>query len=188
MFACEHFGIEPDLLLLAKSIASGMPLASVTGKAEVMNYPVEGALGGTFGGNPVCCEAALATLDLFETGQLCNSAQRIGETFRKRALEWQKRYPNVGDVRGLGAMQAIELVRDPVTQEPDAAAAQWITRYAHQHGVILLTAGSHGNVVRLLAPLVISDEDLTEGLDVIEGGLMGYWKESSAEHECPARG
>lgn len=174
MFACEHFGLEPDLLLLAKSIASGMPLAGITGKAEIMNHPMEGALGGTFGGNPVCCEAALATLDLFETGHLCSRADKIGEIFRKRALEWQKRYPQIGDVRGLGAMQAIELVRDPVSQEPDPVAAQCITGYACEHGVILLTAGTYGNVIRLLVPLVISDEDLSEGLDVLEEGLMRY--------------
>jgi 4-aminobutyrate aminotransferase / (S)-3-amino-2-methylpropionate transaminase / 5-aminovalerate transaminase len=186
MFACEHFGIEPDLLLLAKSIASGMPLAAITGKAEIMNDPGEGALGGTFGGNPVCCEAALATLDLFETGDLCHRARKIGDTFRNRALEWQSRYPYIGDVRGLGAMQAFELVHDPVSQEPNAAAAQWITRYAYQHGVILLTAGSHSNVVRLLVPLVISDEDLSEGLNIIEEGITDYCTKSSAECLAPA--
>ena len=186
MFACEHFGIEPDLLLLAKSIASGLPLAAITGKAEIMNHPGEGALGGTFGGNPVCCEAALATLDLFESGDLCNRARVIGETFRKRALEWQRRYPHIGDVRGLGAMQAFELVRDPVSQEPNAAAAHWITRYAYQRGVILLTAGSYGNVIRLLVPLVISHEDLSEGLNIIEDGITHYCRTSAAECLAPA--
>lgn len=181
MFASEHFGIEPDLLLLAKSIASGMPLAAVTGKAEIMNHPVEGALGGTFGGNPVCCSAALATLDLFEDGHLCERARRIGEIFRKRALKWQGQCKFIGDVRGLGAMQAIELVTDPVSKEPDAAAARWITSYAHEHGVIVLTAGTYGNVIRLLVPLVISDEDLAEGLDVIEQGLADYYQQKAAE-------
>lgn len=188
MFACEHFGIEPDLLLLGKSIANGMPLAAITGKAEIMNYPAEGALGGTFGGNPVCCEAALATLSEFEAGNLCNRALTIGETFRRRALEWQKRYPYIGDVRGLGAMQALELVRDPYSRKPDPEAANWITRFAYQHGVILLTAGTHGNVIRLLLPLVISDEELAEGLDVFEEGLLDYRRQSPAEPECSPHG
>jgi 4-aminobutyrate aminotransferase/(S)-3-amino-2-methylpropionate transaminase len=185
LFACEHSGIEPDLLLLAKSIASGMPLASVTGKAHIMDRPVEGALGGTFGGNPVCCEAALATLDVFEKAGLCERAQRIGEIFRSRALEWQEQCPYIGDVRGLGAMQAIEFVRDSASREPNSAAAKWIIHYAHQHGVIVLTAGAEGNVIRLLVPLVISDRDLSEGLDIIEAGIAEYSRQASAGQLAP---
>lgn len=186
MFACEHSDVEPDLLLLAKSIASGMPLAGITGKAHIMECPAEGALGGTFGGNPVCCEAALATLDVFEKAGLCERAQRIGEIFRSRALEWQRQCPYLGDVRGVGAMQAIEFVQDLVSQDPNPAAAKWIIRYAHQHGVIALTAGPNGNVIRLLVPLVISDRDLSEGLDVIEEGIKEYCRHASAEHLAPA--
>jgi 4-aminobutyrate aminotransferase / (S)-3-amino-2-methylpropionate transaminase / 5-aminovalerate transaminase len=174
MFASEHFALEPDLLVLAKSIASGMPLGSVTGKVEIMNYSDEGALGGTFGGNPISCEAALATLDVFERDHLCDRAARIGQMFRTRALSWQRRFACVGDVRGLGAMQAIEFVRDGDSAAPHTEMAKRIARFAYEHGVILLTAGNYGNVIRLLVPLVISDEELNEGMDVIEAGLIAW--------------
>ncbi|MBT9330129.1 4-aminobutyrate--2-oxoglutarate transaminase [Paracidobacterium acidisoli] len=174
MFACEHFGLEPDILLTAKSIASGMPIAGITGRAEIMDHSMPGALGGTFGGNPLACAAALATLDLFEREHLCERSVRIGEIFSARARQWQARFSCVGDVRGLGSMQAIELVRNRSLKEPATELTREITRYACEHGVILVTAGTHGNVIRLLAPLVISEGELNEGLDVIEAALHAF--------------
>lgn len=174
MLACEHFGLEPDLLVLAKSLASGLPLGSVTGRAEIMDQPMVGALGSTFGGNPLSCQAALATLDLFERENLCAHSLRIGNIFRKRATEWQKRFPCIGDIRGIGGMQAIELVLDRTSKEPATEMTKQITRYTSKHGVILVTAGTYSNVIRLLVPLVISDEDLNEGLDVIESALIEF--------------
>jgi 4-aminobutyrate aminotransferase/(S)-3-amino-2-methylpropionate transaminase len=171
LFACEHSGVEPDLLLTAKSLASGMPLAAITGKAEIMDHPVAGALGGTFGGNPVACAAALATLELFADGELSRRAIAIGERFLSRAREWQLRFPFIGDVRGIGAMQAIELVEDRATKKPANALVKIIAREAYEHGLILVTAGTYGNVIRLLAPLVATDEQIDEGLDVLEAAL-----------------
>ena len=171
LFACNHANVEPDLLLTAKSLASGMPLAAITGKAEIMNHPVTGALGGTFGGNPVSCAAALATLDLFRDGTLSNRAVQLGERFRQRALEWQKSFPFIGDVRGLGAMQAIELVEDRDKKTPAASLTKTIAREAYQRGLILVTAGTYGNVIRLLVPLVATDEEMDEGLDVLEASM-----------------
>lgn len=169
MFACEHFGVEPDLILTAKSLGGGLPLAGVTGKAEIMDNVGPGALGGTFGGNPLACEAALATLDALEQGKLCDRAMRLGEQFCKRALAWKQRFQIVGDVRGLGAMQAIELVTGDGA--PNADATTGLTQYCCEHGVILVTAGSYSNVIRVLMPLVITNEQMDEALDVIEAGL-----------------
>lgn len=171
LFACEHSGVEPDLLLTSKSLASGLPLAGIIGKAEVMNHPMAGAMGGTFGGNPLACEAALATLEVLEREQLCERSIAIGDVFHRRAIEWQERFSCVGDVRGLGGMQAIELVLDRSTREPATAMTQALARYACEHGVLLVTAGAYGNVIRLLVPLVIDDDALREGLNVIEDGL-----------------
>jgi 4-aminobutyrate aminotransferase/(S)-3-amino-2-methylpropionate transaminase len=171
LFACEHAKIEPDLLLMAKSIASGLPISAVTGKIEMMNHPVAGALGGTFGGNPVACAAALATLELFEHEPLCQRSTAIGEIFRARSLEWQKEFDCIGDVRGIGAMQAIEFVEDRITKEPATALAKQIVKHAYQHGVLLVTAGTYGNVLRLLVPLSASDDEIEEGLSVIEAAL-----------------
>ena len=128
-----------------------------------------GSLGGTFGGNPVACEAALAVIDQFEKSDLLDRSARLGERFRERALSWQRRFPIVGDVRGLGAMQAITLVSDDGS--PNAEATKQIARYACEHGVILVTAGTYGNVVRILMPLVMSDEQMDEALDVLAAAL-----------------
>jgi 4-aminobutyrate aminotransferase/(S)-3-amino-2-methylpropionate transaminase len=171
LFACNHGGVEPDLLLTAKSLASGMPLAAITGKAQMMNHPVAGALGGTFGGNPVCCAAALATLDLFADGKLARRAMAIGDRFRQRALAWQETFPCIGDVRGLGAMQAIELVEDLHDKTPAPALTKRIAHEAYQRGLILVTAGTYANVIRLLVPLTITDEQMEEGLAVIEAAI-----------------
>jgi 4-aminobutyrate aminotransferase/(S)-3-amino-2-methylpropionate transaminase len=171
MFACEHFGLEPDILLSAKSIASGMPLAAITGKAEIMDHPGPGGIGGTFGGNPVSCAAALATLAVFENYDLCNRSLHIGEKFAERARAWQQRFNAVGDVRGLGGMCAVELVLDRKEKTPATDLTKQVARYALEHGLLLVTAGPHGNVIRILVPLVAADAQIDEGLDIIEAAL-----------------
>src|SRR6266700_2691015 len=171
MFACEHYGIEPDILVTAKSLGGGLPLAAVTGRAEIMDAPGPGGLGGTFAGNPLSCAAALAVLDLFERENLLERANELGNRFQKRAREWQCRWPIIGDVRGLGAMQAIELVQSPEKREPAADEANQIVQYCYEHGLIVLSAGSYSNVIRVLVPLVATDAQMDEGLDVFEAAL-----------------
>jgi 4-aminobutyrate aminotransferase / (S)-3-amino-2-methylpropionate transaminase / 5-aminovalerate transaminase len=171
-FACEHYGIEPDLLATAKSLGGGLPIAAVTGKDVIMDNTGPGSLGGTFGGNPLSCEAALAAIRAIEQNDLNGRAVVLGQRFRKRALEWQKRFAMIGEIRGLGAMQAFELVRPDGSRSPDAAITQQVTRYCYEHGVILLSAGSYANVIRLLMPLVITDGELDEALDVLEAALV----------------
>jgi 4-aminobutyrate aminotransferase/(S)-3-amino-2-methylpropionate transaminase len=163
MFAIEHEGIEPDLVVTAKSLGGGLPLAAVTGKAEIMDHTGPGALGGTFGGNPMCCEAALAAIQAIETGGLCARAMHLGELFRRRVLAWKDRSPIIRDVRGLGAMQAFELA--------DAASTKALTKYCYEHGLILVTAGTYGNVVRILMPLIVTDDQMNEALDIMESAL-----------------
>jgi 4-aminobutyrate aminotransferase/(S)-3-amino-2-methylpropionate transaminase len=171
LFASEHYGIEPDILVTAKSLGGGLPLAAVTGRSEIMDAPGIGGLGGTFAGNPVACAAANAVLDLFESGDLLVRANAIGERFRRRAREWQSRFELIGDIRGLGAMCAIELVKSRDSHEPAADETKKITEYCYEHGLITITAGSYGNVIRVLVPLVITDEQLEQGLDVLGDGL-----------------
>ena len=171
MFAIEHFGIEPDLIVVAKSIAAGLPLSGVLGKAEIMDAPGESAVGGTFVGNPVAQAAALAVLDVFEEEGLVDRAERIGETIRGRMLGWQERYAQIGDVRGLGAMLALEYVRDPETKEPAPELASGVAQAAAQRGLLLLKAGTYSNCSRVLCPLVITDSELDEALDAWEEAL-----------------
>jgi 4-aminobutyrate aminotransferase / (S)-3-amino-2-methylpropionate transaminase / 5-aminovalerate transaminase len=171
MFASERYGITPDILISAKSIAGGLPLAAVTGRAEIMDAPGVGGLGGTYGGNPVACAAALAVLETIEQEGLLVRAEKLGKRFEARAREWKKKHPLIGDVRGLGAMRALELVRSPDKREPAKEETDQVLRYCHEHGLILISAGSYGNVVRVLMPLVITDEQFDEGLDVLEGAL-----------------
>jgi 4-aminobutyrate aminotransferase / (S)-3-amino-2-methylpropionate transaminase / 5-aminovalerate transaminase len=170
-FAVEHYGVEPDLMTVAKSIAGGLPLSGVLGKAEIMDAPVAGGVGGTFVGNPVALAAAVAVLDVIEDEELVDRSAAIGETMRGRMEAWQSRWPRIGDVRGLGAMLALELVRDPRTKEPSAEAATRVQEEALQRGVLLLKAGVDGNCIRVLVPLVISDAELTEALDAWEAAL-----------------
>src|SRR5450755_1767606 len=172
LFASERYGIEPDLIVTAKSLGGGLPLAAVTGRAEIMDAPGPGGLGGTFAGNPLSCAAALAVLDIFERENLLARANELGDHFQKRARLWQKRWPIVGDVRGLGGMQAIELVRSAETRVPAAEETKQITQYCYEHGLITITAGSYSNVVRVLVPLVVSDQQMDEGLDVLESALQ----------------
>jgi 4-aminobutyrate aminotransferase / (S)-3-amino-2-methylpropionate transaminase / 5-aminovalerate transaminase len=172
MFACERYGITPDILVSAKSIADGMPLAAVTGRAEIMDAPGLGGLGGTYGGNPLACAAALAVIETMERENLPARAEKIGAKFEARAREWKKRWPLIGDVRGLGAMRALELVRPGTNREPAKEETEQVLRYCLEHGLILISAGTYGNVVRLLMPLVTTDEQFDEGLNVLEGALM----------------
>jgi len=171
MFAMEHFGVEPDLMIVAKSIAGGLPLSGVIGRAAIMDGPHAGAIGGTFIGNPLALAAALAVLDVFAEEGLVERAQLLGAALRARMLDWQERWPQIGDVRGLGAMLAIELVRDPATKEPAPELVERVIDEALQRGLILLKAGVDGNCIRVLCPLTISDPELDDGLRAWEDAL-----------------
>ncbi len=169
-FAFEHYGIEPDLITVAKSIAMGLPLSGVLGKAEIMDAPVEGGVGGTYVGNPVAQAAALAVLDVIEDEGLVERSAALGETMRARFESWQARWPQIGDVRGLGSMLALELVAEDAV--PDAPLASRIVAEALSRGLLLLKAGVSGNCIRVLVPLVVSDAELDEALEVWEEALQ----------------
>ena len=169
-FACEDEGVVPDLMATAKALAGGLPLAAVTGRAELMNGVHVGGLGGTYGGNPVACAAALAAIHIMRTEDLAAAARRIGQTISTAMTSMQARYPAIGDVRGRGAMMAMELVR-PGTKDPDPEATRRVAEACHQAGVVVLTCGSFGNVIRLLPPLVIDGALLDDGLEVLAGAL-----------------
>jgi 4-aminobutyrate aminotransferase/(S)-3-amino-2-methylpropionate transaminase len=170
-FASEHFGIEPDLIAMAKSLGGGMPIAAVTGRAEIMDAPGVGSLGGTFCGHPLSCAAALAVIETIEKKNLLSRSAAIGRRFEERARSWQKKWPLVGDVRGLGGMCAMELVRDVSTREPADAETKQVARFCYEHGLITITAGTFNNVIRILVPLAVTDEQFEEGLSVIEAAL-----------------
>jgi 4-aminobutyrate aminotransferase / (S)-3-amino-2-methylpropionate transaminase / 5-aminovalerate transaminase len=169
-FACEHEGIEPDLICVAKGIADGLPLSAVSGRAEIMDAPHTSGVGGTFGGNPVACAAALATIDTIEADGLLERARQIERLMKDRLFALQAADDRIGDVRGRGAMIAVEFVK-PDSAEPDAKLTSALATRAISAGVIVLTAGTFGNVVRFLPPLTISDELLSEGLEVVAGLL-----------------
>ncbi|HET8927865.1 MAG TPA: 4-aminobutyrate--2-oxoglutarate transaminase [Microbacterium sp.] len=173
MFASDQFGIVPDLITTAKGIADGLPLAAVTGRAEIMDASHVGGLGGTYGGNPVACAAALAAIEAFETEGLAERAQAIGQTLVERLTRMQDSDPRIGDVRGRGAMVAAEFVH-PETKEPDAALTAAVAKACIAEGVIVLTCGTFGNVIRFLPPLSIPDELLQEGLDVVAAALEAH--------------
>src|SRR6266404_4897231 len=168
MFAVDHDGVEPDLLIIAKSMGAGMPISGVVGRAEIMDAPPPGTLGGTYSGNPVACAAALAVLDLYEQEDLAARSREIGHLITQRFLNLQDTYPMVGDVRGLGGMVAMELVKDRTTKEPDSHAASDILAAAHHRGLVLIKAGIYDNVLRVLVPLCVTDEQLNQGLDIFE--------------------
>ena len=172
MFAMEHFDVEADLITVAKSIAGGLPLSGVFGRAAIMDGAHRGAIGGTFIGNPVALAAAGAVLDVFEEEDLVGRAVLLGDALRSRMLEWQERWPQIGDVRGLGAMLAIELVEDPATKSPAPDLVAEVIEAALQRGLLLLKAGVYGNCIRVLCPLTTSDGELDEGLDVWEEALI----------------
>jgi 4-aminobutyrate aminotransferase / (S)-3-amino-2-methylpropionate transaminase / 5-aminovalerate transaminase len=172
MFAIEHYGIEPDLMIVAKSIAGGLPLSGVIGKAEIMDAPPDSAIGGTYVGNPVAQAAALAVLDVFEEENLVERAQQIGERIRERMVAWQERIEQIGDVRGLGAMLAIEFVRDRDTKEPNPEFATAVVEAAAERGLLLMKSGIYSNCIRVLCPLVLTDAELDEALEVWEDALV----------------
>jgi 4-aminobutyrate aminotransferase/(S)-3-amino-2-methylpropionate transaminase len=145
-----------------------------------MDAPGAGQLGGTFSGNPVACEAALAVLDIIEKEDLCTRANVLGERFRERAVKWQSQWELIGEVRGLGAMQALELVRSKTTREPADEETKQVSQYCYEHGLVTITAGSYGNVIRLLMPLVVTDSQMDEALDVLEGALASVAEKKSA--------
>jgi 4-aminobutyrate aminotransferase/(S)-3-amino-2-methylpropionate transaminase len=149
-----------------------LPLAAVTGRAEIMDAPVPGGLGGTFAGNPLACAAGNAVIDILENDNLLSRGNEIGERFSRRAKAWQSRFELIGEVRGLGAMQAIELVKSPEGREAAADETRQITKYCYEHGLITITAGSYGNVIRVLVPLVITDEQMDEALDILESAFL----------------
>jgi 4-aminobutyrate aminotransferase / (S)-3-amino-2-methylpropionate transaminase / 5-aminovalerate transaminase len=171
MWAIQHYDVEPDLMVVAKSIAGGLPLSGVIGKAEIMDAPDDSAIGGTYVGNPVAQAAALAVLDIFNEENLVERAGAIGETIRSRMEAWQERWDAIGDVRGLGAMLAIELVLDRETKEPDADRATAVVEEAAQNGLLLIKSGIYGNCIRVLTPLVVTDAELDEALGVWEQAL-----------------
>ncbi|SDP05731.1 4-aminobutyrate--2-oxoglutarate transaminase [Actinacidiphila guanduensis] len=166
-FACEDEGVVPDLITTAKGIAGGLPLAAVTGRAEIMDAAHAGGLGGTYGGNPVACAAALGAIETMRELDLPARARRIGEVMTPRLRAMQEKFPVIGEVRGRGAMIAVELV-EPGTKEPDAALTAAVAKACHAKGLIVLTCGTYGNVLRFLPPLVIGEDLLGEGLDIIE--------------------
>ncbi len=169
-FACEHEGVEPDLITTAKGIAGGLPLAGVTGRADIMDTVHVGGLGGTYGGNPVACAAALAAIETMRADDLCGAARRIESVMLPRFSALAAKYEVVGDVRGRGAMLAIELVQ-PGSKDPDPVLTAELSSACHRDGLITLTAGTYGNVLRFLPPLVIGEALLTEGLDILEAAF-----------------
>jgi 4-aminobutyrate aminotransferase/(S)-3-amino-2-methylpropionate transaminase len=179
MFAVEHDGVEPDLTIIAKSMGAGMPISGVVGRAEIMDAPPPGTLGGTYSGNPVACAASLAVLDLFEKEDYAARSREIGHIITKRFLNLQEHYSLIGDVRGLGGMAAMELVKDRSTKEPDSQAASDVLTAAHHRGLVLIKAGMYDNVLRILVPLCVTDEQLNKGLDIFEAALETVAKTES---------
>ncbi|HSI05604.1 MAG TPA: 4-aminobutyrate--2-oxoglutarate transaminase [Myxococcota bacterium] len=172
MFASQVLGLEPDLMTFAKSVAGGMPLAGVVGKSVIVDKALPGALGGTYAGNPLACAAALATMDVIESEKLVERASVLGNTMRARFEQWASKSPHLGDIRGLGAMLAIELVKDKATREPAPELATRVKERCLAKGLIILGAGTYANCIRILVPLVISEAELDEGLTILENALL----------------
>lgn len=170
-FSYEHSGIDPDLVVTAKSIGAGMPIAAVTGRAAIVDAPHIGGIGSTYGGNPLACAAALAAIELIEQQGLLQRAEQLGEQILARFRAWQQRFPVIGDARGLGAMAAVEFITGPGDPTPNTAVPPRVVEEAYRRGVILIRAGLYSNCVRTLIPLVISDDELDEGLDVLEQAI-----------------
>jgi len=176
MFAMEHWEVEPDLVTVAKSLAAGMPLSAVVGKQEMLDAPHVGGLGGTYSGNPICCQAALAVLNVFEEENLLQKAEVLGKKLREHFNALQQQFEIIGDVRGKGPMLALELVKDRETKEPAADEAKALVKFSYENGLILLSCGHFGNVIRTLMPLVITDEQLERALAILEDGLTALSK------------
>ena len=171
IFASPLLDISPDLITIAKGLGGGMPISAVTGRAEIMDAPGDGGIGGTFGGNPVACAAALAVFESFEKDGMTEKSEALGAALRKKLEAWKEEFSFVGDVRGLGPMLAMELVKDKKTKEPDPDRTKRLMKFCHENGVVIMSAGSNGNVIRFLIPLVISKSELDEGLQVVQRGL-----------------
>lgn len=171
MFAIEHFDVIPDLMTMSKSIAAGIPISAVTGRAEIMDSANIGEIGGTYGGSPLGCAAALEVIKMIEEEGLLEKANRIGQLFQKRFEPLENCYRQIGEVRHLGAMCALEFVQDSDTKVPNKELVQQIVQKAHENGLVLMTAGLYGNIIRILAPLVITEEQLVEGFDVLETAI-----------------
>ncbi len=171
LFAMEQYGVEADIMTTAKSMGGGYPLGGITGKATVMDAPVAGGVGGTFGGNPLACAVGLTVLDIIEDENLCERAAEIGTRVATRWTAMQKKFPQIGDIRGLGAMMAMELVKDPTTKEPATALTKAYRMKLYENGVVNIIAGTYDNVVRTLMPLTIDWETLDKGLDIMESSL-----------------
>lgn len=168
MYAIEHSGIEPDMITFAKSVAGGMPLSGVTGRADIMDAPAPGGLGGTYAGNPLACAAGLAVFEIFEEENLLERGRELGQTLFKALCNFQAKHPSIGDVRGVGPMLAVELVQDAGTKEPAPELATAILEKARQQGLLLLKAGLYNNVIRVLVPLVATPRDIEEALAILE--------------------
>jgi 4-aminobutyrate aminotransferase/(S)-3-amino-2-methylpropionate transaminase len=177
----QYYGVEPDLSTYAKSMGSGMPIAAVVGKAEIMDAALSGSIGGTYIGNPVCCAAALATIQYMKDIHLNDKAIHIGNIVMERILNLQKEVPEIGDVRGLGAMIGIEFIKDNNPNSPDTELCYKIVRGCADEGLILLSAGTHKNVIRILSPLVITDEELNKGLDILEQQILKYTRSTTSK-------
>lgn len=180
LFACEHYALVPDLIITAKSLAGGLPLAAVTGRADVMESPQVGGLGGTYGGNPLACAAALAVIDAMEAERLPVRAQRTGDRVKARFRQWARQFSCIGDVRGLGAMVGMELVTDRERRTPDKVLAGRLVAGALERGLVLLASGTFGNTIRVLAPLTTEDAVIDEGLDVMGAALESAVGRASA--------
>jgi len=176
MFAVNHWKVEPDLVTVAKSLAAGMPLSAVIGRKEVMDAVHPSGVGGTYGGNPVACRAALAVLDIIEEENLLQRSEALGKKLRERLDTLQKEYELIGDVRGMGPMLALELVKDRETKEPAAEEAKALVKFCFEKGLILLSCGNFGNVIRTLMPLIIENDQLERGLAIMEEGLAALSK------------
>jgi len=176
MFAMEHWNVEPDLMTVAKSLAAGMPLSAVVGRKEMMEVVHPFGLGGTYGGNPVACRAGLAVMEIFEEENLLQTAETLGKKLKKRFDAFQKEYELIGEVRGMGPMLALELVKDRETKEPATDEAKALVKFCFEKGLIILACGNFGNVIRTLMPLVITDEHLDRGLAIMEEGLSSLSK------------
>ncbi|MEM4581827.1 MAG: aspartate aminotransferase family protein, partial [Candidatus Korarchaeum sp.] len=177
MWAVEHFDVEPDIVATAKAIANGLPLSAVIGRKEVMERTSPGSFGGTYGGNPVACAVALKVIEIMRRERIPERAERLGQVVRKRLSEMGEKYGLIGDVRGLGVMQAIELVKDRKTKEPAADETMKVINKAREKGLLLLRAGIYLNVIRLHPPLTIEEENLMKGLDILEESLREVERE-----------
>jgi len=171
LFACEHTGVVPDIICLAKSIGAGMPISAITGKAEILDTPHLGGIGGTYGGNPIACVAAIEALKILSSNDFLARVNHVGDLIAERLQSWKQQYKFIGDVRGLGAMRLVEFVKNHETKEPDVELAMEVIKEAVSNGIILIRAGLFSNCIRLLPPIVMTDEQLNEGLDVLEAAI-----------------